>query len=48
MYVTHHRVEAVTLSDRVVVLDDGELQQFARPQQRFQVCTRRAGDDLVR
>ncbi|WP_313693008.1 ABC transporter ATP-binding protein [Halorarum halobium] len=35
VYVTHDQVEAMTLSDRVVVLDDGRLQQFAPPQELY-------------
>ena len=35
VYVTHDQVEAMTLSDRVVVLNDGELQQFAPPQKLY-------------
>ncbi|QLG28221.1 ABC transporter ATP-binding protein [Halorarum halophilum] len=35
VYVTHDQVEAMTLSDRVVVLDDGQLQQFAPPQELY-------------
>ncbi len=31
IYVTHDQIEAVTLGDRVAVLRDGELQQFASP-----------------
>jgi multiple sugar transport system ATP-binding protein len=31
IYVTHDQVEAMTLGDRVVVLDHGRLQQVARP-----------------
>ncbi|MFB6094710.1 MAG: ABC transporter ATP-binding protein [Halanaeroarchaeum sp.] len=35
VYVTHDQVEAMTLADRVVVLNDGQLQQFAPPQQLY-------------
>ncbi len=31
VYVTHDQVEAMTMGDRVAVLCDGELQQFASP-----------------
>ncbi|NMH96112.1 sn-glycerol-3-phosphate ABC transporter ATP-binding protein UgpC [Pseudonocardia acidicola] len=31
VYVTHDQVEAMTMGDRVAVLKDGELQQFATP-----------------
>jgi multiple sugar transport system ATP-binding protein len=32
IYVTHDRVEAMTLADRIVVLDRGRIQQIATPQ----------------
>lgn len=35
VYVTHDQTEAMTLGDRVAVLDDGRLQQIARPQQLY-------------
>jgi multiple sugar transport system ATP-binding protein len=35
VYVTHDQVEAMTLSDRVVVLNDGNLQQVAPPQELY-------------
>ncbi len=31
IYVTHDQVEAMTMADRIVVLKDGEIQQFDRP-----------------
>jgi multiple sugar transport system ATP-binding protein len=31
IYVTHDQVEAMTLADRIVVLDAGRVQQFGRP-----------------
>ena len=39
VYVTHDQVEAMTLSDRVVVLNDGKLQQFAEPQELYSAPT---------
>ncbi len=36
LYVTHDQVEAMTLGDRVVVLDHGELQQIGTPQELYQ------------
>ena len=33
MHVTHDRAEALAIADRVVVLDGGEIQQIATPQQ---------------
>lgn len=35
VYVTHDQTEAMTLGDRVAVLDGGELQQVAPPQQLY-------------
>jgi multiple sugar transport system ATP-binding protein len=32
VYVTHDQEEAMTLSDRMLVMDDGEIQQFGSPQ----------------
>jgi multiple sugar transport system ATP-binding protein len=32
IYVTHDQVEAMTLADRIVVLEDGKIQQIATPQ----------------
>jgi multiple sugar transport system ATP-binding protein len=35
IYVTHDQVEAMTLGDRVAMLRDGVLQQFAKPQELY-------------
>ncbi len=35
-YVTHDQVEAMTMADRVAVIDRGVLQQFAAPQEIFE------------
>jgi multiple sugar transport system ATP-binding protein len=35
IYVTHDQVEAMTMSDRVAVMRDGKLQQFAPPQEVY-------------
>jgi multiple sugar transport system ATP-binding protein len=35
IYVTHDQVEAMTLSDRVVVLNEGKVQQIGTPQQIY-------------
>lgn len=32
VYVTHDQEEAMTLSDRMLVMDDGEIQQYGAPQ----------------
>lgn len=32
IYVTHDQTEAMTMSDRIAIMNDGELQQFATPQ----------------
>jgi len=36
VYVTHDRVEAMTLSDRVIVMRDGRIQQIGTPQQIYE------------
>ncbi|MFB6160790.1 MAG: ABC transporter ATP-binding protein [Haloferacaceae archaeon] len=35
IYVTHDQEEAMTMADRIVVLDDGELQQIGTPKQVY-------------
>ncbi|GAA4547529.1 ABC transporter ATP-binding protein [Amycolatopsis samaneae] len=35
VYVTHDQVEAMTMSDRIAVLHEGELQQCARPEEIY-------------
>ena len=35
VYVTHDQVEAMTMGDRVAVLDQGVLQQCASPKELF-------------
>ena len=35
VYVTHDRVEAMTLADRLVVLQDGQIQQIGSPQEVY-------------
>ena len=35
IYVTHDQVEAMTLADRIVVLQDGVIQQIASPQEIY-------------
>jgi multiple sugar transport system ATP-binding protein len=35
VYVTHDQVEAMTLGDRVAVMNAGEIEQVARPQQLY-------------
>jgi multiple sugar transport system ATP-binding protein len=35
LYVTHDQIEAVTMGDRVAVLDGGVLQQYAAPRELF-------------
>ena len=35
VYVTHDRVEAMTLSDKVIVMCDGEIQQIGSPQEIY-------------
>ena len=36
VYVTHDRVEAMSLSDQVIVMKDGEIQQIGSPQQIYE------------
>jgi len=36
IYVTHDRVEAMTLSDRVIVMRDGEIKQIGAPQEIYE------------
>jgi iron(III) transport system ATP-binding protein len=36
VYVTHDRVEAMTLSDRVIVMRDGEIKQIGSPQDIYE------------
>ncbi len=35
IYVTHDQVEAMTLADRIVVLNNGEVMQFGTPQELY-------------
>jgi multiple sugar transport system ATP-binding protein len=35
VYVTHDQVEAMTLADRIAILDDGELKQVGTPREVF-------------
>jgi len=39
-YVTHDQVEAMTLADRIVVLDDGRIRQVGTP---MELCERTVG-----
>jgi len=36
VYVTHDRVEAMTLSDKVIVMRDGKIQQIGTPQEIYE------------
>ena len=36
VYVTHDRVEAMTLSDKVIVMRDGEIKQIGTPQEIYE------------
>lgn len=36
LYVTHDRVEAMSLSDRVIVMKDGSIQQIGTPQEVYE------------
>lgn len=35
VYVTHDQEQAMTMSDRIVVMNDGEIQQFAAPEEVY-------------
>ncbi|MBE7384070.1 MAG: sn-glycerol-3-phosphate ABC transporter ATP-binding protein UgpC [Leptolyngbya sp. SIO1E4] len=41
LYVTHDQVEAMTLSDRIVMLDQGQVQQIGTPQDLYGSPTNR-------
>lgn len=41
IYVTHDQVEAMTLADRIVVLDRGKIQQIGQPQEIYAKPTNR-------
>ena len=36
IYVTHDQLEAMTLADRIVVLNEGQIEQIGRPQDLYQ------------
>jgi len=36
IYVTHDQVEAMTLADRIVVMNDGRIEQIATPQEMYE------------
>jgi len=44
VYVTHDQIEAMTLADRIVIMDGGELQQHATPQE----CYNNPANDFVK
>ncbi|OVE85853.1 ABC transporter ATP-binding protein [Natronolimnobius baerhuensis] len=47
IYVTHDQHEALTMSDRIVVLDEGELQQFAPPEEVYNNPANRFVADFI-
>lgn len=47
VYVTHNQKEAMTMADRVVVLDDGRLQQVGPPEEVYAVPTNRFVADFL-
>ncbi|XVH33095.1 ABC transporter ATP-binding protein (plasmid) [Haloferacaceae archaeon DSL9] len=47
IYVTHDQHEALTMSDRIVVLDAGELQQFATPDEVYNRPANRFVADFI-
>ena len=42
VYVTHDQVEAMTLADRVVVMNGGRIEQIGTPQRPLSPSARRA------
>ena len=42
VYVTHDQVEAMTLADRVVVMNDGRIEQVGTPHRALPCILRRA------
>ncbi len=44
VYVTHDQIEAMTLADRIAIMNDGELQQHATPEE----CYNNPANDFVR
>ena len=36
MYVTHDQVEALTLGDRIAVMNDGALEQVGTPEELYE------------
>ena len=47
VYVTHNQIEALTMSDRVAVLDEGEIQQVAEPQELYKNPANRFVADFI-
>jgi multiple sugar transport system ATP-binding protein len=47
VHVTHNQEEAMTLADRIVVLDDGELQQIGDPKQIYHQPANRFVADFI-
>ncbi|WP_276255993.1 ABC transporter ATP-binding protein [Halomontanus rarus] len=47
IYVTHDQHEALTMSDRIVVLDQGELQQFGTPDEVYNEPVNRFVADFI-
>ena len=47
IYVTHDQHEALTMSDRIIVLNEGELQQFAPPEEVYDNPANRFVADFI-
>ena len=47
VYVTHNQIEALTMSDRVAVLNEGEIQQVAEPQELYKNPANRFVADFI-
>jgi ABC-type sugar transport system ATPase subunit len=47
IYVTHDKVEALSLADRVAILHEGRLQQVGRPERLYNLPANRSVAELI-
>jgi iron(III) transport system ATP-binding protein len=47
IYVTHDQIEAITLSDKIVILDKGKIQQIGTPKEIYEKPANRFVADFV-
>ena len=47
IYVTHDQIEAITLSDKIVILDKGKIQQIGRPKEIYEKPANRFVADFI-